>query len=95
MWWNTTIRQEFDDQAMFGDHIVFKPVVTPGATTTTLTAPQGEWLEAFNAKTHRIVNKEGEQISIATPLGTPAVLVRMHTQSAQELRMLKPVTKNL
>ena len=95
MWWNTTISTEFDDQAMFGEHIVFKPVVTPSATTTTLTAPQGEWLEAFSGKVHQIVDKEGERISIATPLGTPAVLVRKNTQSARELRLLEPVAKTL
>lgn len=40
-----SLRKHPADQYMFGEHLFVAPVITPGATTRTLIAPPGAWLD--------------------------------------------------
>ena len=89
MWWHDSdpVCEPLTDQAMFGENIVFKPVVKPQVRHLSIYLPQGRWVHPYTGETFSL--KQSGPVRVKAPLGQPALFVREGSQESEELKVLR------
>ena len=73
-----------DDELQLGPDVVLAPVIRHGAATVDAVLPRGRWQHIWTGEVHGS-DDEVTEVTVAAPVGQPALFVREGTAVAEEL----------
>lgn len=73
---------KLEDQFLYGNDFLVKPVLQKGKTTVDVYFPQGEWIHLWSNQTY---THSQRKLRISAPIGKPAVFYRQNSAAAKSV----------